>query len=181
MFIFGSCRKKLENMMKRMLNLKDEDFKDLESLKRAIKRQLKKRKIKIREEISEDVLEEIFYKTKENIKQKTKYEVDKFDFPKKFLFAWLFLGKDYRKFRKLVFSSMSKDERRKTKEVWKEEYSLSEPFSRTRVKNFSISFNDSFFVIALSSRRRDSLKHEITHYFELVLKLSFNSFQHIDP
>jgi len=171
-----------------MLNLKDRDFKDLETLKRAIKRQLGRRKIGIRAEISENLLREIFSEVKEKIKQKTKYEVDKFDFPKNYLSAWLFWKRDYRKFREFVFDTHSETERKKTEQVWKEEYSKEEPFSTVEqkgAKNFTLVLKknkdaeETFFLIVLSSRNRDSLRHEFTHYFEIVMKLPYGSLLHI--
>ena len=66
--------------MRKMLNFKDRDFKDLETLKGAIKRQLRKQRIGIKAEISEDILREVFSEVKEKIAEKTECKVEKIEF-----------------------------------------------------------------------------------------------------
>ena len=70
--------------MRKMFNLKDRDFKDLETLKGAIKRYFRKQKIGIEAEISEDTLREVFSEAKEKIAEKTDYKVEKIEFPNMF-------------------------------------------------------------------------------------------------
>ena len=173
-----------------LLNLESIKEKGLnpKTLKRHIKKELKKQKIGIAEELSENLLKEIFLETKERIKNKTKYKVDEIHFPKDYLFAWLICERDWRKFLTCVFLSQSKNEREKTEQSWKEEYPEEQPTFEEKlrgVKSVTIPMpserneKPTFFFIGLSSKRRTSLEHELTHYFEVKLNLPVGSLKFI--
>ncbi|MDH5266163.1 MAG: hypothetical protein OEW62_00640 [Candidatus Bathyarchaeota archaeon] len=166
----------LESIKEKGLNLK--------KLKKHIKKQLENQEIGIAEELSENLLREIFLDTKERLKNKTKYKVNEIHFPKSYLFALLVCERDWRKFLTYVFLSQSKNEREKTNQSWKEEYPEEKPTFEEKmrgVKSVTIPISSektdkpTFFFIGLSSKKRTSLKHELTHYFEVKLNLPVGS------
>jgi hypothetical protein len=177
-------------MKKSLLNLESikEEGLNLERLKKHIRKELKKHEIGIAEELSENLLKETFLKTKERIKNKTKYKVKEIHFPKDYLFAWLICERDWRKFLTYVFLSQNENEREKTEQSWKEEYAEEKPIFEEKirgVKSVTIpifsekSDEPNFFFIGLSSKKRTSLEHELTHYFEVKLNLSKGSLRSI--
>jgi hypothetical protein len=177
-------------MEKSLLNLQSikEEEMNLERLKRHFRRELKKHEIRIAEELSENLLKEVFLQTKVRIKNKTKYRVEEMHFPKDYLFAWLICEKDWRKFLTHVFLSQRDNERERTEQSWKEEYPEEKPTSEEKIRGVKsitipISTDESdvpnFFLIWLSSKKRTSLEHELTHYFEVKLNLSVGSLRSI--
>jgi hypothetical protein len=175
---------------KSLLNLESlkEEGSSLERLKKHIRTELKKHEIRIAEELSEDLLKEIFLKTKERIKNKTTYRVQEIDFPKEHLFAWLICERDWRRFLTHVFLSQNENETERTEQSWKEEYPEEKPTLEEKirgVKSITIPISTdksdvpNFFLIWLSSKKRTSLEHELTHYFEVKLNLSVGSLKSI--
>lgn len=165
-----------------MFRLRDKFIKSPETLKRKVKEELRKHKIGIRGEISENLLKEVFFEVKERIKQKTEYKVNEVDFPKDYLFAWVFWNRDWRKFLRLVFLSQSM-EREKTQKAWNEEYPEEKPTLEEKIegtKSVTIPLmEETFFLIGLSSANRESLRHEVTHYFEVTLNLPIGSLKSV--
>lgn len=174
---------------KSLLNLEitKEEGLNFERLKRHIRKELKKHGIRIAEELSENLLKEIFLKTRERIQNKTKYKIEEIQFPEDCLFAWLICERDWRKFLTYVFLSQSENERKKTEQSWKEEYAEEKPTFEEKIrgtKSITIPISEKtdeprFFFVASSSKKRTSLEHEFTHYFEVKLNLSVGSLRAI--
>ena len=178
------------NEKKSLLNLKSmkEEEMNLERLKRHFRRELEKHEIRIAEELSENLLKEIFLKTKERIKNETKYKLEEMHFPKDHLFAWLICEGDWGRFLTCVFLSQSENESEKTEQSWKEEYAKEKPAFEEKIRGVKsiiipisskTSVEPNFFFIGLSSKKTTSLEHELTHYFEIKLNLSIGSLEPI--
>ena len=157
--------------MRKMFNLKDRDFKDLETLKGAIKKYFREQKIGIEAEISEDILREVFSEAKEKIAEKTDYKVDKIKFPN--IFAVLLCKRDFKKFKATTWDSMDEEEMKKTLKSVEEEHGkkITRKKFINNVPAFTTSFevDESFYFVAVIKEK--SLKHELTNYFDLALKL----------
>ena len=165
--------------MRTMFNLKDRDFKDLETFKGVIKKYFREQKIGIEAEISEDILREVFSEAKEKIAEKTDYKVEKIEFPN--MFAVLLYKRDLKKFKATVWDSMDKEARKKSIKVFLEEHGekLTKEKFINKVPAFSTPFeeDESFYFVAAIKEK--SLKHELTHYFEVSLKLPPGSLLYI--
>lgn len=164
-----------------MLGLEGKDIKDLGTLKQHIALYLAKHHVETEEEISPFLLKEVFLETKKQIQHKTAFDVSNIDFPADQLFAWVFSSYDWQKFRKLTFLSMKPDESERTELAFKQEYPTREIIHEERVKNLIVVLKNSktFYLIALSSLNRESLRHEMSHYFEHVLGLKHNALRNI--
>jgi len=171
----------------KVLNLRNKALTSLPTLKRAIRKQLKTERIKIREEICESLLKEIFLEVKERISHRTEYKVNEIDFPKDYLFALLFSKEDFKSFLRFALYTQKKRERKRTEKAWKREYPREKLALEERIKgitNVCIPLKrkrrkQTFFLIGLSSENRKSLRHELTHYFEVTLKIPEGSLMHI--
>ncbi len=164
-----------------MFGLEDRDIKDLGTLKQHITLYLTKHHVETEEEVSPFQLEEVFLETKKQIQHKTAFDVSNIDFPAGQLFAWVFSYYDWHKFRNLTFLSMKRDERERTNHAFKQEYPNEEIMHEERVKNLLVVLEGSktFYLIALSPLNRESLRHEMSHYFEHVLGLEHDALRNI--
>lgn len=160
-----------------VLNAKLPEELNLETWKETFKKFFEEKKIPIKQEISEDLLREVFLEVKEKIAEKSEYKVDKIEFPN--IFAVLLWKRDFKKFKATIWDNMTEEAKKKTLEFFEEEHG--EKCTRKKFVNGAPAFatpleeDESFYFIAVINER--SLKHEITHFFELVLKLKWGSLQ----
>lgn len=162
-----------------VLKIKLPEELNLETWKETFRKFFRERKIAIKKEISEDLLREVFLEVEGKITEKTEYKVDKIEFPNLYgVFLW---KRDFKRFKTTIWDIMAEEAKRKTLEVFEEEHG--EKLTREKFVNgasalsLPLEEDQRFYFISVVNKR--SIRHEMTHFFELVLKFKKGSLQWI--